>query len=164
MVFAAWSTPFLTVPLGSIWKQSCPLEMRVCHSTMGCKTLKSLNKLDFTLRYSPCRLCTNFYLSSHHTFAWEWLASPPGSFDMEPLLYKHPHLHYPCAFLSSGLAVPSVPAIRTRPEVLQCGCTIQARNSAKPRHEQRCWMRKSPSSLAALIPTPKPSLGLHVPY
>lgn len=87
------------------------------HSTTGCKTLKSLNKLDFTLSYSPCRLCTNLYLSSHHTFAWEWLASPsPGSFDTEPLFYKykHPRLHYPCALLPSGLAVPSVPEIRTR--------------------------------------------------
>lgn len=104
---------FLTAPLGSTWEQPWLVGMRACHSTTGCKTLKSLNKLDFTLSCSSCRLCTDLYLSSHHTFAWEWLASPPGSFDTEPLLYKykHPRLHYPCALLPSGLAVPSVPAM-----------------------------------------------------
>lgn len=143
----------LIVPLGPTWKQSWLVEMRVCHSTTGCKTLKRLNKLHFTLSCSPCRLCTNLYLSSHHTFAWEWLASPRGHLIWNPC-FIHTNTHTFIILVlgfSSGPAVPSVPAIRTRPEVLQCGCTIQAGNNANPRHcRQRCWIGKSPGSPAAL--------------
>lgn len=114
IVSAAWSTSFLTVPLGSAWKQPWLVEMSVCHSTMCCKTLKSLNKLDFTLSYSPCRPCTKLYLSSHHTFAWEWLASPQGHLIWSPCcINTNTHTFIiPVLCFSSGLAVPPVPAIR----------------------------------------------------
>lgn len=148
IVSAAWSTPFLTVPLGSTWKQSWLVEMSVCHSTMGCKTLKSLNKLDFTLSYSPCRPCTNLYPSSHHTFAWEWLASPPGHLIWSPCFIntKHPHLHYPCALLPSGLAAPPppVPAIRMT-QGTSAWLHSSGQEQSNSRHQQRCWRRKPPS-------------------
>ena len=123
IVSFAQSTPSLIFPLGSTWKWVsvlAPTEQGVCHSTTDCKTEMNLNTLDFPLSFSSCRLCTNLYLSSHHTSAWEWLASPQGhSIWSLCFIYTNTHtfimllLHFP-----PRLAIHSVLGIR-RQEVLQ---------------------------------------------
>lgn len=122
----------------STWKQVLVLAYgtRVCHSTTGCKTVMNLNRLDFTLSLSSCRLCTSLYLSSHHTSAWEWLAFPQGHLIWSPcFIYTNTHtfiillLYFP-----PRLAVHSVLVIRTRHKVLQYDYTIHTRSNAKSSH------------------------------
>lgn len=124
------------------------MEAGACPRARGCKITMRLDRLDLTLSFSSCGLYTSLYLNSHHTSAWEWLAFPSGSFDMEYLLYmyKHPHLHYTSALFSSQACSSFCPSEKTKQEVLQYDYAIQIRSNAKCSHYKRCeqssWIRK----------------------
>lgn len=84
----------------------------------------NLNRRDFTLSFSSCRLCTKLYLSSHHTSAWEWLAFPQGHLIRSPcFIYTNTHAFIILLlYFAPRLALHSALAVRTRQKVLQHDC------------------------------------------
>lgn len=114
---AARRTPSRRVPPGSAWKQVPLLADRagsLPQHYRHCKTAMNWSGLDFPLSCSACRLCTNLYLSSHHTSAWEWLAFPQGHSIWSPC-FTHTDTHafiILLLYFPPRLAVHPVPAIR----------------------------------------------------
>lgn len=128
------------VPWESHWalpgsrSQSWLAEPRLPQHYTGCRTAMNWSGLDFPLSFSARRLCTNLYLSSHHTSAWEWLAFPQGHSIWSPC-FTHTNTHafiILLLYFPPRLAVHPVPV--TRQKVLQSECTIQTGSNAKSSH------------------------------